>query len=230
MITTIDGHGIKIDGTIEWLLFHRLTKKLNPVEFLLLTDSLVQLPNFLYTLSLLILIFINTEAWIKFAIPSGLYFFGQMMINLHFGIGDIRLIRYPLIPFFRLHLLIIPATFITCFFFLKWWTFLLISSYFLTMLFSVLILTSKEKKHYQIHWNNKISNNGIIINNAFLLAYMYYAEKFQLTKDITPTDEEINNQDWLKPYQFMRSNWGQMEEHFSDKAKDYWRAYLHIDK
>ena len=49
-------------------------------------------------------------------------------------------------------------------------------------------------------------------------------------KALHPTEEEINNQDWLKPYQFMRIHWGEIENHFNRKAKVYWRVYLHLDK
>jgi hypothetical protein len=99
MITTINGHTIDINGKTEWVLFHRLRQKLNPVDFLMLTDSLIQLPNFLFTVSLFTMLFIDTDLWIKFAIPTGLYFFGQMMINWRFGIGYLNLLRYPLMFF-----------------------------------------------------------------------------------------------------------------------------------
>jgi len=230
MIATIGGHIIDINGMTEWVLFNRLTKKLNPADFLLLTDSFMQLPNFLYTISLLILAFVHMNLWIKFAVPSGLYFFGQMMICFCFGIGDLKRLRYPLMYFFRYDLFIMPATFITCFFFLGWWTILIIPAYLFTNLISLLILTSKEKKYYKSHWNKRIGNYDIYINNAFFTAYKYCAIKYQLIQDFDLTDEEIENQDWLKPYDFMRANWDQMEDYFSGKAKNYWRTYLHIEK
>jgi len=229
MITTVKGHRIDINGTIEWLLFHRITKKLNPVEFLLLTDSLIQLPNFLFTISMLTVLFIDTDLWIKFAIPSGLYFFGQMMINWRFGIGDFKLLKYLLMLFSSGNIMFMLGVFITSFFFIGWWTLLTIPVYILTMLISVIILTSSEKKYYKSQWNKTTGNYDIFRNNAFLLAYKFYADKYQLHKDTTPTDEEIDNQDWLKPYSFMRDNWEQLETHFNEKAKGYWRAYLHID-
>ena len=44
MITT-KGQIIDINGKTEWLLFHRLSKKINPVDFLSLTDSIIQFPS-----------------------------------------------------------------------------------------------------------------------------------------------------------------------------------------
>ena len=60
MITT-KGQIIDINGKTEWVLFHRLTKKVNPVDFLALTDSMIQFPNFLFTVSFFILIFLLQE-------------------------------------------------------------------------------------------------------------------------------------------------------------------------
>jgi hypothetical protein len=69
MITT-KGQIIDINGKTEWLLFHRLTKKVNPVDFLSLTDSLIQFPNFLFTLSFLILTFTHVDLQMKFIVPT----------------------------------------------------------------------------------------------------------------------------------------------------------------
>ena len=230
MITTIKGNTIDINGTTEWLLFHRLSKKVNPVDFLTMTDSLIQLPNFLFTISMLVMLFADTGLWIKFAIPSGLYFFGQMMINLRFGIGDLKLLRYPLMLFSSGNIIFMLGVFITCFFFIGWWTLLTIPVYTLTLLISVIILTSSEKKYYKSQWYKTTGNYDIFKNNAFLVAYKFYADKYELHKDTTPTEEEVDNQDWLKPYRFMLDNWGQLETHFNVKAQVYWRAYLQLDK
>ena len=62
------------------------------------------------------------------------------------------------------------------------------------------------------------------------MAYRYYATLNEVIYNTTPTDEEITNQDWLKPYDFMRLHWEQIENHFNNKAKTYWRVYLHLDK
>jgi hypothetical protein len=122
------------------------------------------------------------------------------------------------------------GVFITCIFFISWWTLLLIPVYILTLILSVIILTSNEKKYYKIQWHKSAGHYDIFKNNAFLVAYKFYADKLSLNKDMTPTDEEIDNQDWLRAYGFMRDNWEQLETHFNEKAKGYWRAYLHIDK
>ena len=73
MITT-KGHIIDINGKTEWLLFYRLSKKVNPVDFLSLTDSLIQFPNFLFSLAFLILIFTDFDLQVKFITPASLYF------------------------------------------------------------------------------------------------------------------------------------------------------------
>jgi len=116
------------------------------------------------------------------------------------------------------------------FIFLDWWTLMVIPSYGLAAFFSIMILTANEKKYYRKHWNKTIGNYQIFKNNAFLLAYKYYATENNLPVNPSPTEEEIRNQDWLKPYNFMRTHWGQIEEHFNKKAKVYWRLYLNLDK
>ena len=60
MITT-KGQIININDKTEWLLFQRLSKKVNPVDFLSLTDSLIQFPNFLFTVSFLLMIFLPVD-------------------------------------------------------------------------------------------------------------------------------------------------------------------------
>jgi hypothetical protein len=122
------------------------------------------------------------------------------------------------------------GTFVAGFFFLGWWTLMVIPSYLLVFYVSILILTSNEKKFYLKHWNKSIGNYGIFKNNAFLLAYKYYAWENKLPYSTSPTEEEFKNQDWLKPYTFMRAHWSEIEDHFNRKAKVYWRVYLHLDK
>ncbi len=229
MITT-KGQVIDINGKTEWLLFHRLSKKVNPVDFLSLTDSIIQFPNFLFTLSFLVVIFIDIDLKYKFIIPSSLYFFGQIIVNLHLGVFIIRLLNIPLLVFQKFSFFIISGAFITGYFFLGWWDLMIIPSYFLAVYISVLILTSNDKRYYLSRWNKSIGNFEIFKNNAFLLAYKYYATQNKVTYNTSPTEEEVENQDWLKPYNFMRAHWGEIENHFSKKAKIYWRVYLNLDK
>ena len=166
MITT-KGKIIDINGKTEWLLFHRLTKKINPVDFLSLTDSLIQFPNFLFTISFFILIFTNVDLRIKFIGPASLYFCGQIMINLRMGVVIFRLLSTPLMVFQKFNLFIMFGAFITAFFFLGWWTLMVIPSYLLVVSVSVLILTSNEKKYYRSHWNKNIGNYRDLYKQCF---------------------------------------------------------------
>ena len=229
MITT-RGQVIDINGETEWLLFHRLSKKINPVDFLAMTDGAIQFPDLLYVLSYLILMGTHVELWIKFAVPSVFYFIGQMMVNLHFGIGVFKLFKLPVLFYPKFSSFIIPVVFGVGFIFLGWWNLVVVPLYSLTRIISVLILTSHEKKHYRTQWKRNPGYYDISKNNAFLTMYKYYATYYQFPKDISPTTEESENQDWLKPYPFMRDNWGNIESYFSKKAKIYWRIYLHIEK
>lgn len=229
MITT-RGQIIDINGKTEWLLFHRLSKKINPVDFLSLTDSLIQFPNFLFTLSFFILTFIHVDLQIKFIVPASLYFCGQIIINLRIGTIIFKLLNMPLLIFQKFSLLIMTGTVITGFFFLGWWILMVIPSYLIAFSSSVVILTSYQKKYYQKHWNKTIGYYEIFRNNAFLHAYKYYAIEYKLPSGTSPTAEELQNEDWLKPYYFMRTHWGEIENHFNRKAKTYWRVYLHLDK
>ena len=229
MITT-KGQIIDINGKTEWLLFHRLSKKINPVDILSLTDSIIQFPNFLFTVSFLILAFTHLDLRIKLIAPASLYFCGQIIINLRLGSIIFKPLNVPLMVFQKFNLFIMAGAFLAGFFFLNWWTLMVIPSYLLAAFSSVLILTSHEKKYYQVHWNKSIGNYGIFINNAFLLTYKYYATWYKLPLSISPTDEEIKNQDWLKPYNMMRKHWGEIEGHFNKKAKIYWRVYLNLNK
>jgi hypothetical protein len=229
MITT-KGQIININGKTEWLLFHRLSKKINPVDFLAFTDSLIQFPNFLFTFSFLILTFTLVDLQVKFIVPASLYFLGQIMINLRLGTGIFKLLNLPLLFFQKFSLLIMVGTFITACIFLGWWSLAVIPSYLLAAVSSVVILTSYQKKYYLKHWNRSIGYYEIFKNNAFLYAYKFYSNDFNLPSGTSPTAEEIQNEDWLKPYNFMRAHWGEIEDHFNKKAKIYWRVYLHLSK
>lgn len=229
MITT-KGQIIDINGKTEWLLFHRLSKKVNPVDFLTLTDSLIQFPNFLFTVSFLILIFIPVDLKTKFIVPASLYFCGQIIVNLRVGTFIFKLLNMPLLVFQKFYIYIMEVVFLAAFFSLGWWTLMIIPAYLLAAASSILILTSYQKKFYQKHWQKAIGNYDIFKNNAFLHVYKYYSSEYRLTDSTSPTEEEIKNQDWLKPYNFMRTHWSEIESHFSKKARVYWRVYLHLDK
>jgi uncharacterized membrane protein len=229
MITT-KGQIIDINGKTEWLLFHRLSKKINTVDFLYLKDSFIQFPNFLFTVSLLILTFTHVDLRIKFIVPASLYFCGQIIINLRIGTIIFKLLNMPLLVFQKFNLFIMLGTFITGFFFLGWWNVMVIPTYLLAATSSVVILTSYQKKYYHNQLKKTIGYYEIFKNNAFLYAYKYYTIDYKLPSSTSPTEEEIENKDWLKPYNFMRIHWGEIENHFNNKAKTYWRVYLHLDK
>jgi hypothetical protein len=229
MITT-KGQIIDINGKTEWLLFHRLSKKINPVDFLSLTDSLIQFPNFLFTVSFLIMTLTHVDLQIKFIVPASLYFCGQIIINLRVGTIIFKLLNIPLLVFQKFNFFIMLVAFLTGFFILGWWVLIVIPTYLLTVSSSVVVLTSYQKKYYFKHWNKTIGHYEIFKNNAFLHAYKYYSTKYNLPSGNSPTDDEIQNKDWLKPYNFMRIHWGEIENHFNKKAKTYWRVYLNLDK
>jgi hypothetical protein len=136
----------------------------------------------------------------------------------------------PLLVFQKFSLFIILGTFIAGFFFLRWWNLIVIPAYLLAVSSSVIIMTSYQKKYYLKHWNKAIGYYEIFKNNAFLYAYKYYAIEYSLPVSTSPTEEEIQNKDWLKPYNFMRVHWEEIEDHFNKKARTYWSVYLHIDK
>src|SRR5665647_2830155 len=115
MITT-KGQLIDINGKTEWLLFHRLSKIVNPVDFLSLTDSLIQFPNFLFTLSFLIMSFTKVDLQTKLIVPASLYFCGQIIINLRIGTFIIKLLNMPLLVFQKFNLFIMSGVFISGFF------------------------------------------------------------------------------------------------------------------
>ncbi len=96
---------------------------------------------------------------------------------------------------------------------------MVIPSYLLAAVLSIMILTTNEKKYYRTHWNKTIGNYQIFKNNAFLLSYQYYASGNNLPVNTSPTEEEIKNEDWLKPYNFMRLHWKEIESHFNPKGK-----------
>ena len=172
----------------------------------------------------------DLELKVKFIVPSSLYFCGQIIINLRFGVVIFKLLNVPLMVFQKFNFFIMFGIFVAGFFFLGWWTLMVIPSYLLAVFISVFILTSNEKKYYLSHWKKSIGNYQIFKNNAFLLAYKYYATDNNLVFNTSPTEEEITNQDWLKPYNFMRIHWEEIEDHFNKKAKIYWRVYLNLDK
>jgi hypothetical protein len=229
MITT-KGNIIEINGKTEWLLFNRLSKKIHPVDFLYQTDIFIQFPNFLFTVSFFILILTDLDLWVMLTIPALLYIAGQILINLRFGVKFLKLIKIPVLAFPRFNFVIMLGSFITGFFFIGWWTLLIIPSYIASMALSLLTLTSKDKRRYQSEWNRNPDWYSIFKNNAFLLMYKYYATDYNLLKDISPTPEETAGEDWLKPYTFMRMHWAEIESHFNRKAKVYWRLYLQLDQ
>ena len=144
MITT-KGQIIDINGKTEWLLFHRLSKKINPVDFLSLTDSIIQFPNFLFTISFLLMIFLPVDLKTKFIVPSSLYFCAQIVINLRFGVIIFKLLNIPLMVFQKFNLFIMFGTFVTAIFFLGWWTLIIIPSYLFIVIFQFLFWLHMRK-------------------------------------------------------------------------------------
>jgi hypothetical protein len=228
MITT-RGQLIDMNGKTEWLLFHRLTKKVNPVDFLSLTDSLILFPDFLFTLSFLILIFTKVDLQTMFIVPASLYFCGQIIINLRIGAFIFKPLNMPLLVFRKFGFFIMAGTLITAYFFIDLRVLMAIPAYLIAVISSLLVLTSHERKFYRTHWNKIVGHYQIFKNNAFILAYKYYASDNNLPESTSPTAEEIKNEDWLKPYNFMRTHWSGIESHFNYKAKVFWRLYLNID-
>ncbi len=227
MITT-RGRVIEINDKLEWLLFNRLTSKVHPVEFLKLTDCFTQFPNLLITISFLVLIFVPVDPWLKFTFPPLLYCLGQAMISFRFGAEIINYFKYPLWFFNSFSVLLMAGTVITGIIFMNWVGLVIVPVYFLILLISVYSFTLKESNYYKSRWNKNPGIFEINLNNAFLLVYKYYAEKYQLVRELDPTAEETRNEDWRKPYLMMRSAWYNIEKHFNEKARLYWRIYLHI--
>ena len=228
MITT-KGNIIDINGKTEWLLFHRMSTKVNPVDFLSLTDSLIQFPNFMFTVSFLILMVTPVDLQTKFIFPASLYFCGQIVVNLRVGTIIFKLLNMPLLVFQKFNFYIMSGVLIAAFFFLGWWSLLVIPVYLLAVFSSVIILTSYQRRYYRKHWNKNIGHYEIFKNNAFIHVYKYYSMEYNLPSGTTPTDDEIQNEDWLKPYNFMRTHWGEIENHFNKKARTYWQVYLHLN-
>lgn len=229
MITT-KGNIIDINGKTEWVLFHRMSKKINPADFLALTDCMIMFPNFLFTLSYLIMIFVPVDLQFKFLVPASMYFLGQIIVNLRVGTFLFQLLNMPLLVFLKFYQIIIPLTFIVGFFFLDLWNIAIIPAYIMAITSSVLILTSYQRRYYKSHWNKTAAHYDIFKNNAFLHAYKYYATRNDLPVSTSLTQEEIKNEDWKKPYGFMRNHWKEIESLFNRKARVYWRVYLQIDK
>ena len=116
MITT-KGDVIDINGKTEWILFHRLSKKVNPVDFLSLTDSIINFPGFLFTLSFLIMSFTNFDLQVKFLVPASLCFCGQIILNLRVGTSLIKLLNMPLLFFQKFNVFIMALVLIAVYFF-----------------------------------------------------------------------------------------------------------------
>jgi hypothetical protein len=121
------------------------------------------------------------------------------------------------------------GTFIIGFFFIGWWNLVIIPAYLFAITSSLLVLVSNQKKIYKKHWNKSVTLFEIFRNNAFLHAYQFYSIENKLNPGISPTEDELKNEDWLKPYKFMRAHWSEIELHFNKKARLYWRVYLHLE-
>jgi hypothetical protein len=237
MIWTIKGNRIELNGITEWLLFQRMNQKVNCIDFLSLTDSTILLPNFLYSFSLLALLFTTVDFSLILIVPSGFYILGQLMIK--FRIGTIlKLLIYPLIIYNVISKFIQIGIFIASFFVLDWWTFIIIPIYLVTLITSVVFLNFHEKIFYKANWQHRVEYNigynagyyDIFKNNAFLTVYKYYAEKYDLNSDFTPDDEEIYNNIWFEAENFMERNWRDLEPFFYESGRRHWRSYLQIDK
>jgi hypothetical protein len=230
MITTVKGHTIDMNQIIEWVLFNRLRILVRPVDFLAMTDLIIQLPNFLFSTTVFFQLFLDSELWIKMLLPSLLYFIGQMIVNLRFGIGIIKILKDPLVFFSTGSNILMLALFITCFFFYGFWALLFIPIYLLAVVISVYILNSNEKKYYHEKWKVRTGLYDIFKNNAFIYVYVYYASKYHLNSDIEPTEDEINNMVWMDAYQYMRKNWVEMEVDFPEESRRCWRQYLAMEE
>jgi hypothetical protein len=225
---TVKGNIIDIDGKTEWLLFHRLSKKINPVDFLALTDSIIQFPNFLYTISFLIMVFIKTDTWIQFTVPSVLFILAQLMIRFQIGTFILKPFRVPLLAYLKFSMLFSLVAVAAAWYNLGWWSVLVIPLYLVTLYLSLFLLTADQKKKFRVDLKRNIDVNDIFKNNSFLFAYYFYAADLKLSEDLSPGADETKNEDWLKPYLFMRTHWTELESHFSAKARAFWRAYLHL--
>lgn len=229
MITTVKGDTIEINHVNEWILFNRLSKIISPIDFLRLTDSLIQLPNFLFSLSFLIVLFMDIDIQAKLFFPCFLYFIGQIIINLKICISLTKFLKYPLLFFSSGNMTLMTIIFITSVFFIKWWTFLVILLYWTTLIVSVFVLNYNQKKYYYEQWKFRTGLYDIFKNNAFLFSYKYFASLYDLNLDINPTENEIDNTVWLESYGYMRNNWPKFRTGFSEKAQKYWCQYLRIE-
>jgi len=230
MITTVKGDTIDMNGITEWVLFHRMTKRVNPLDFLKITDCLIQLPNFLFSISLFVVILTNAEIWLKLSIPSMFYFFGQLIVNFKIGYGDVDIFKYPLLIFLTLKKVFILGIFVTACFFIGVYALLFIPIYLFTLIISVVILNYYERKYYKNQWGKTTGFYDIFKNNAFIVSYKYFADKFDLEKQLEPTDQELEDDVWLEHLDYMKDNWKTLEAGFNEKAKRLWKAYLHIPK
>jgi hypothetical protein len=229
MITT-QGQIINIDGTTEWLLFNRLSRKVNPVDFLSLTDSTTQLPYFFYAVSFLLLIFTGYDTEIKLIVPVLLYIVGVIMISFQVWNGILKLLKLPLLYFTKLNTIVMAVILASGFYCLHWLGLIIFPLYFLTVKVSIFAVTQREKIYYKLEKNLSPANSQIFVNCAFLFVYRYYAIENNLIISTSPTAEETANKDWEKPYRFLREHWNEIESHFNNKAKTFWRMYLCLDK
>lgn len=228
MIWTLKGHKIEFNGITEWLLFERMNLEVNCIDFLSTTDSAILIPNFFFTLSLLTMFFVSEDFETIILVSSMFYFLGQLIIKLRLGI-ILFLLKFPLQVYNSISNIIQLLVFITAFFFLGWWTLLIIPIYIFTLVISVIVLNYHERLFYRYNWESKAGFYDIFKNNAFICTYDYYSMVYDLEKDIAPTNGELETMAWFNAQDFMRYNWLKVEPYFDDSAKLHWRAYLNIE-
>ena len=177
---TPKGKLIEINDNLEWILFNRIIKKTNPIKLLETTDTIIQLPNFLFICTFILMFFIDVELWIKLILPFTLYFIAQIIINSKLRLSS--LILLPASVFKMANKTFMLVVFIASFFYFKWWICLIfLIIYFITIILSITIMTSSEKKYYKKNYNVNTGNFEIFKNNAFLCAYKYTAKKMNIT-------------------------------------------------
>ena len=114
---TPKGKLIEINNSIEWILFERIIQKTNPIKLLKTTDSIIQLPNFLFALTLVLMCFVGLDIWIKLILPSCLYLVGQILVNLKLNLSSILVI--PASIYAMASNVFMIAAFITTFFYIE---------------------------------------------------------------------------------------------------------------
>ena len=227
---TPKGKLIEINDNLEWILFNRIIKKTNPIKLLETTDTIIQLPNFLFICTFILMFFIDVELWIKLILPSTLYFIAQIIINFKLRLSG--LILLPASVFKMANKTFMLVVFIASFFYFKWWICLIfLIIYFITIILSITIMTSSEKKYYKKNYNVNTGNFEIFKNNAFLCAYKYTAKKMNITTKLNPTNQEIENHlSERNHFTYMRQNWNKLKDHFNYKSQQLWTAYLFPNK